>query len=170
MRVTYLTGTSCAGKSTLGAALEALDGPDVVVADIDAHAPCRPQTAWLDWLRWRSAELLHTATEHEGCDWLVVTGIVWPLRLIESPAWRPARRADVEVEFVLLHPPWKLVRERLAERTTDKKELAELRRYNRELRSTLRAQVEAVRHGWVLRDTDGLDQLEWLLDDRRWYP
>lgn len=172
MRVTYVTGTSCAGKSTLGATLELLDGPDVVVVDVDAHAPCRPQTAWLDWLRWRAAELLHSATAHahEGSDWLVVTGIVWPLSLIQSPAWRPAHRAGVDVEFVLLHPPWKLVHQRLAERTVERRELAELRRYNRDLRDSLYSQVTAVRQGWVLPETDVDEQLGWLLDDRRWYP
>lgn len=172
-RVTFVTGTSCAGKSTLGATLEqAIDLPDLVVVDVDAHAPCRPQTAWLDWLRWRSAELLHSATEHEGADWLIVTGIVWPLSLIQSPAWKPAMRAGVEVEFVLLHPPWKLVNQRLKERVTDgpKTELKALRRYNRELRGNLRSQVEAVRLGHVLREVDVLEQVDWLLDDQRRQP
>lgn len=169
-RVTFVTGTSCAGKTHLKAALDERDYVDLRPVDLDLGAPCRPQTAWLDWLRWQAAELLHAATEAEGDEWFVVTGIVWPLRLVESPAWAPARRAGVDVEFFLLHPPWKLVHDRLAERVPDgpRRELAELRRYNRQLRDVLLEQTLAVRGGEVVRATDLEDQLELLFDRTRW--
>lgn len=171
VRVTFVTGTSCAGKTHLKAALDErgyleIDG----VLDVDLSATCRPSTAWLDWLHWRAAEHLHEATEAAN-DWLVVTGIVWPLSLVGSPAWAPARRAGVEVEFFLLHPPWKLVHERLGERLAgaSRRELAELRRYNRRLRDTLLEQALAVRGGLVVRDVDLDDQLDLLFDaDNSW--
>jgi hypothetical protein len=167
--VTFVTGTSCAGKTHLKAELDERGYYELDAIDLDADAPCRPQTAWLDWLRWRAAELLRSATEHEGRDWLVVTGIVWPLSLVDSPAWAPARRAGVEVEFFLLHPPWKLVHARLADRAPgSRRELAELRRYNRRLRNQLLEQTLAVRGGEVVRAADLEDQLELLFDRTRW--
>lgn len=166
MRVTFVTGTSCAGKTHLKQELDErgyleIDG----VVDVDLQARCRPSTAWLDWLHWRAAELLHEATEAAN-DWLVVTGIVWPLSLVDSPAWAPARRAGLDVEFVLLHPPWRLVHERLADRAPgSRRELAELRRYNKRLRSQLLEQTLAVRGGVVARSADLEDQLGVLFDE-----
>lgn len=172
MRVTYVTGTSCAGKTTLGDAFSDREREDygLMIYDLDRDAPCRPSTAWLSWLQWRAAELLHSAAEEDGpydCNRLVVTGIVWPLRVIESPAWRPAKKAGVAVDFALLHPPWRLVKERLVERGEAKRELKALRNYNRGLRSTLRDQVEAVRYGNVIRDVGVDQQVDQLLDRGR---
>jgi hypothetical protein len=157
-RLLYVTGVSCAGKSTLGEAL--YERPDVHAHyDLDADATERPRTAWLDWLRWQAAEYLVEADERSGPDTdssllIVVTGIVWPFRVIESPAWASALRNEhLEVGWVMLDPPWKVLRERLAERTAHKpkRERRELLAYNKGLRAGLRQQVLAVHGGWTLR-------------------
>lgn len=173
MRVTFVTGVSCAGKTTLGNHLADHHSGEVSIFDLDEDAPARPNTAWLDWLRWRAAENLHMATEWakvpDHVSHLVVTGITWPVRLIESPAWAPARKAGVTVRFALLDPPWKVLRDRLDERTKDKPktEQRELRRYNRHLRLTLRDQVYAVRNGQSYSTTD-LAELAGSVMEARW--
>jgi hypothetical protein len=157
VRVTFVTGVSCAGKTTVAHLLGGHERyTDLLqVRDIDEDAPVRPQTAWLDWLRWRAAEHLHLATERSALGaggHTVITGISWPFRVVESPAWAPAMEAGVEVHFVMLDPPWKILKGRLAERTAGKPkaEAKELRDYNRALRDVLRLQVQAVRNGHVL--------------------
>jgi hypothetical protein len=157
----FVTGPSCSGKTTLGEAiLRDIDLPWVTVHDLDADAPARPTTAWLDWLRWQAAEQLAEADRDatEGRYGLrVVTGIVWPFRVIESPAWASAvANPQLTVRWWLLHPPVKVLLGRLRERTAGKSrgERAELVRYNRELRTGLRHQVDAVRGGTVHRTTD----------------
>jgi hypothetical protein len=158
--ITYITGPSCAGKTTLGKALVAHAQVSTAVGlgarvaplwrDVDEHASQRPQTAWLDWLRWQAAEALHDATDVEGH--IVYTGIVWPTHLIQSPAWRPAMKAGVEVRFLFLDWRWRVLRARLDERLAGEtaKERRETIAYNRGLRRRLRDEVEAVRHGYVL--------------------
>jgi hypothetical protein len=148
--ITFVTGVSCAGKTTLGESLVYERGVNCEVRDLDEEHP-RPNTAWLDWLRWRAAEELHRAMDSDVP--IVVTGIVWPVRLIESPAWRPARKAGVRVGFVMLDPPWRVIRDRLNVRLADKPkaERADLLRYNRELRPVLREQVLAARCGHVFK-------------------
>jgi hypothetical protein len=172
VNITFVTGVSCAGKTTLARHLASDLDRKLDIRDLDMTAEPGPSTAWLDWLRWRAAEELHRATEMDpGGGDIVVTGIVWPCRLIESPAWRPARKAGVLVHFVMLDPPWKVLRERLAERTAGKPrgERTELRRYNRELRPILREQVLAVRSGCVAK-TDDLAQLQTLVTESWWSP
>jgi hypothetical protein len=161
--ITFVTGVSCAGKTTFGESLIYERGLNCEVRDLDEEHP-RPNTAWLDWLRWRAAEELHRAAD---CDKpIVVTGIVWPVRLIESPAWRPTRKAGVRVQFVMLDPPWRVIRDRLNDRLADKpkSERADLLRYNRELRPVLREQVLAVRGGHVSKEPMNPDAIfDWTL-------
>lgn len=164
MRLTFVTGVSCAGKTTVGEAMSGLTG--VNVRDLDGHAPARPATAWLDWLRWRAAEELQRATDMATGEpdvaprQVVVTGIVWPFRVVESPAWEPARKAGVRVEFLMLDPRWRVLRERLSARLADKPkaERRDTLAYNRDLRSLIRRQVRAVQGGMVLRtDASAID-------------
>ncbi len=170
MSVLFITGVSCAGKTMLGRAIaqkmlwaEGEAVGSVRVRDLDEDAPARPSTAWLDWLRWRAAEELEAGRRQPEVV-RVVTGIVWPLRVIESPAWAPAMDDGLAVRFFMLDPRWRVLRRRLDERNAGKPaaEQAELRRYNRELRDMLRLQVQAVRGGIVLPRTD--DQAR-LVDD-----
>lgn len=167
MSVLFITGVSCAGKTTLGQAImqhQEASWPDgggnVLVRDLDEDAPARPSTAWLDWLRWRAAEELEAGRQDPDIV-RVVTGIVWPLRVIESPAWAPAMADGLHVWFFLLDPRWKVLRRRLAKRAADKPkaERAELIDYNRELRLSLRLQVQAVRYGVVLPRALSLPEL-----------
>jgi hypothetical protein len=104
-RLLYVTGVSCAGKTDLGRALNEHEGIHWV--DLDEHADNRPKTAWLDWLRWRAAELLHEADTKADNPvtppLVVVTGIVWPFRVIESPAWPAAVKNDhLEINWLML--------------------------------------------------------------------
>lgn len=167
MSVLFITGVSCAGKTLLGRAIAqetswAKSEPvgSVLVRDLDEDAPARPSTAWLDWLRWRAAEELEAGRQDPDVV-RVVTGIVWPLRVIESPAWAPAMADGLMVRFFMLDPSWKTLRRRLAERSAakPKAERAELRRYNQELRGMLRLQVQAVRGGIMLPRTDDMARL-----------
>lgn len=165
-RLVIVTGVSCAGKTTLG---EQLFGYDGVTEwwDLDQAAPAKPRTAWLDWLRWRAAEHLLDAVDRARPDddsIMVMSGIVWPFQLIQSPAWRQARKTkDLAVEFLMLDPAWKVLRRRLDERTAEmpKGERVELRNYNRGLRAGLRDQCVALQAGytWTLPHLHRLPQL-----------
>jgi hypothetical protein len=163
-RLLYVTGVSCAGKTSLGQALREHEGVHWV--DLDEHADNRPKTAWLDWLRWRAAELLREADAKAGRDGtpplVIVTGIVWPFRVIESPAWPDAsKNHHLEVNWLMLDPAWKVLRERLRERTANKpkSERRALLDYNRGLREPIRRQVLAVHGGWTLRSNCTPDEL-----------
>lgn len=159
-KVLFVTGVSCAGKTTLGQGLAELD--DVGVwADLDCHAREKPITAWLDWLRWRAATELANVVDMVTNDSYVssgvsvITGIVWPFRVIESPIWPDAAKT-LDVHWLMLDPPWKTLRERLDVRTAGdtKANRRELRRYNRQLRTTLRSQVQVLANGQVCGDKD----------------
>jgi len=158
-RLLYVTGVSCAGKTHLGRTLAEHPDADVTWDDIDIHARERPTTAWLNWLHWRAAELLVKAddladTRHPP-ELVIVTGISWPFRVIESPAWHQQSRLE-SVEWLLLDPPWKLVKARLNERLADKpkSDRRETIDYNRSLRRTLRDQVESIKGGYVSTDPE----------------
>jgi hypothetical protein len=149
-RILFITGVSASGKTHTG---EALDKDGLLAGwwDLDEYA-ARPNTAWLDWLRWRAAEyLLLTADMPPDDRRYVVTGITWPFRVIESPVWDQVRGRVHSVDWLMLDPPWPVIRDRLNDRLADKprSERQELLRYNRELRQGLRDQVEAYRGGFV---------------------
>jgi len=148
-RLVYVTGVSCAGKTTTGRAMKQAD-PSLWVTDIDTGGT--PNAAHLDWLHWRAAEALHAATERDA-PVSVVTGIVWPHAVIDSNAWPAAMKSPLMVDWVLLDPPWKLLRERLGERLAAKPraERRDIIAYNRGLRRVLRRQVEQQRLGHVVR-------------------
>jgi shikimate kinase len=175
MKLLFVTGVSCAGKTTLGQQVQKAR-PEVDVHDLDEDAGVRPGTAWLDWLRWQAAEQLLMADEmsrrlplDDQDHLLIVTGIVWPFRVIESPAWASAvKNRDLHVGWVMLDPPWRVIRERLTARVADKPkaEQKELLRYNRELRRGLRHQVGAMRYGWVWTDADQASCLDLIVNDQ----
>jgi len=166
-RALFVTGVSGAGKSHVGEALE----EDQLAAgwwDLDRHAPdeSQPATAWLDWLRWRAAEHLLAVADQPTADLrYVITGITWPFRVIESPAWGQVGDRIHDVSWVLLDPPWSVVRQRLNQRLDSKprREREDILRYNRALRPQLRDQVEAVRGGYVCTATDAAEVLGFVL-------
>jgi len=163
MRLTYVIGCSGAGKSTIHDQLN--EGGQPGVEELDAHPSGMPSAAHVQWLEWRAAEVLAEVTElaQQTADpdtqsaenqHRVVTGIVWPFRLIMSNAWRPAQEAGVEVRFVLLDRPWDDVAATLSARYLaddwPPDEAAEELENNRRLQRTLRTQVEAVEGGVVV--------------------
>lgn len=173
-RLLFVTGVSCAGKTTLGHSLKRFPNEVGPVWDIDENAQERPRAAHLDWLRWRACELLLSAAECAEPDndrLVVVTGIVWPFRVIESSAWdTAAKNPDLAVEWLMLDPPWKTLRRRLDDRTVDKpkSERAALRAYNRELRRGLRTQVTQVRDGYTYRESHQNNLARILINDEGW--
>lgn len=173
-RLLFVTGVSCAGKTTLGRELKRYPDDVGPVWDIDEDALGRPRTAHLDWLRWRACELLVSATEQARPDdghLVVITGIVWPFRVIESPAWAAAaKNPDLAVEWLMLDPSWKTLRRRLDDRTVDKpkSERAELRAYNRELRRVIRPQVEQLRDGYTYTKSHQNNLARKLITDEGW--
>jgi hypothetical protein len=166
-RALFVTGVSCAGKTHTGTALD----KDQLAAgwwDLDEHAPdeAHPSTGWLDWLRWRAGEELLLLADQEPDDRrYVITGITWPFRVVEAPVWSQIRGRVHSVEWVMLDPPWSVLRERLNERLAHKprREREELLRYNRGLRQPLRDQVEAYRGGYVCTATDADEVLGFVL-------
>ena len=113
MRLTYVTGPTCSGKTTLHQHLVALGQDHVRELDDVSVGGCQPPTAaHTEWLRWRAQEFLTSATrrvtdepERRG-EHHVVTGIVWPFHVLDSNAWDAASDAGVTVRFVLLDRPW----------------------------------------------------------------
>ncbi len=94
----------------------------------------------------------------------MLTGIVWPHALIESPAWAPAMKAGVVVEFMLLDPPWKVVKDRLKKRLDGqpKSDIRDLLEYNKALKKKLRLQVEQQARGFVWKDVNTEKQVAWV--------
>ena len=114
MRLTYVTGPTCSGKTTLHERLVELRHPEAV--ELDNYALGLPAAAHVEWLRWRALEHLAAATSAaEGGATVgrhqVVTGIVWPFAVLGDPAMDAALDAGVDVRFVLLDRPWDDVRE-----------------------------------------------------------
>ena len=161
MRVTYVTGVSGAGKTTVAKLLQEEIPAYRWVVDLDEDGT--PNAAHLEWLRWRAAEELHRATERHGRPraavydpadaHVVVAGICWPHAVVDCNAWQKARKAGIAVEFVMLDVPHKVIRARLAERNGDNgdpKHFRALLRYNRQLAEVLRHQTENQRNGTVV--------------------
>lgn len=104
MRLTFVTGPSCSGKTTLHDRLVAA-GQDHV-REIDKADPF-PSAGHVEWLRWRALEYVTAATrraadEQRRDEHHVVTGIVWPFEVLDSDACADAFDEGVEVRFVLL--------------------------------------------------------------------
>lgn len=147
-RIVYVTGVSCAGKTTLGQLL-ARRG-NVIPADVDREAVVRPSAGHIEWLKWRNIEYLHRATTSFDGQVVVVTGICLPHWLIESAFWRPAMKVPkLEVDIIMLNPSWSIIKDRLAERA-EGEELRKLRKYNKSLRRKMEDQVLAYRRGEVI--------------------
>jgi hypothetical protein len=161
-RVTYVTGCSGAGKTTLYDKLVERAIPDV--HELDGYKP-GPGAGHADWLRWRAAEHLRDVIglAKDGADkqHRVVTGIVWPFSLIgEEYVWRDAIEADIAVRFVLLDRPWVDIEASLLERLTEWKPdiRDEQIENNRRLQRVLRNQVLALRGGYTIGPATWPDQ------------
>jgi len=181
MRLTYVIGCSGAGKSTLHDQLN--EGGQAGVEELDAHPSGMPSAGHVPWLEWRAAEVLAEVTElaqqtadpdTQSAEYQhrVVTGIVWPFRLIMSNAWRAAQEAGVQVRFVFLDRPWQDVASSLAERYEadgrDLDDAAEELDGNRRLQRTLRTQVEAVEGGVVVPDGDLRVAASYVWEEATW--
>lgn len=105
MDVTFITGPSGSGKTTLADRLVADGVPNV--QELDAHPDGLPTAAHGQWLQWRAEELLGAAVrelaEHHST---VITGIVMPFDLIDTPTFTTAVDTGVRVRFLLLDRPW----------------------------------------------------------------
>jgi hypothetical protein len=159
VKVTFVTGVSGAGKTTLETELirRRSEGGarDYAVLGIDERGT--PDAGHLDWLRYRAAQLLYDSLTiwgdgQDGVEQTVICGIVWPHAVIDSNAWPAAEDAKADVRFVLLDLPHKLVKERLSDRLAGKKsgEQRAILRYNQQLAGVLRRQVTQQRNGGVL--------------------
>jgi hypothetical protein len=151
--VLFVTGVTCAGKTTLADELKARAIPRLHVAEVD-DGPM-PDAGHGSWLRWRGEQLLYEAGERwreTSGEATVVCGITWPHALIDSPAFADLPRG-LKVGFLLLDIPTAVLRERLTERlgADTGKEYRGLLRQNRQLAKTLRRQVGNQRHGQVLK-------------------
>jgi ABC-type cobalamin/Fe3+-siderophores transport system ATPase subunit len=157
VRVTFVTGVSGAGKTTLAETLRDRLAPLDGVIALEIDGPGTPDAGHLDWLRWRAAQLLYEAVtvpaEEGDADHVVICGIVWPHAVIDSNAWPEAEAAKAAVRFLLLDMPHKVIKERLADRLSGKRagERREILRYNRSLADVLRRQVSQQRTGDILR-------------------
>lgn len=168
-RVTFVTGVSGAGKTTLAdelapgddhhRRLEGGEAGGLWVVDLDRQG--RPNACHVEWLRWRAAELLHAAATWEAdtggrpAGHLIVTGICWPHAVVDSNAWPVARKAGLAVEFIMLDVPHRVIRERLTQRpSASKKGFRALMRYNHDLAAILRHQTEEQRNGYVVDAED----------------
>jgi gluconate kinase len=176
-RVTFVTGVSGAGKSTVARLLTEHAG--CTVDDLDADGT--PDAAHLDWLRWRAAQLLHDRTQamvdtdgpiRDVPRHALICGISWPHAVIDCSAWPAAARIADEIRFVMLDVPHKVIRRRLAERNGDNgdpKGYRALLRYNRQLSEILRRQVANQRTGEVLDVADRTPlEIALYLTEGRW--
>lgn len=156
MTITFVTGVSCAGKTTLADHLT-VDGTAHVL-EVDGKGT--PDAGHLAWLQWRSEQLLYEAAQVDDGRPVVVCGIVWPHKVIESNAWDELPRGT-RVRFVMLDLPDRVIRQRLRERLhgRPKADVTEHVRYNLRLARSLRRQVANQRYGEVLK-ADGLSSPE----------
>lgn len=153
MRITYVTGCSCSGKTLLHDSLVKAGQPNVFELD----DPEVPPAADVEWLLWKAREALHAAVvaaEADKVEHHVVTGIVWPFWLISSNGWIEAKEADLDVRFVLLDRPWVSIKVALADRLADwdPAERDEQIENNRRLQRALRYEVGELRGGLVVPD------------------
>lgn len=170
-RVTFVTGVSGAGKTTVARLLAEHAG--VTVDDLDADGT--PDAAHLDWLRWRAAQLLHDRTQamaDQPRGHALICGISWPHAVVDCSAWPAAARIVDEIRFVMLDVPHKVIRRRLDARNGDNgdpKGYRALLRYNRQLSEILRRQVANQRYGEVLDVADRSPlEIALYLTEGRW--
>ena len=149
-RVTFVTGPSCSGKTTVNRALDAQAEGDFYVFDVDDDGT--PQAGAVAWLAWRSEELLLDASLQCTTDDVpsIITGIVWPHTVIESTAmW--VIDPDIEIHFVMLELSKKELTARLRERLAHTgRPFTPFVDYNWSLQRRLRTQVEHQRNGHIL--------------------
>ena len=148
-RVTFVTGPSCSGKTTVN---EGLAGDESVsVFDVDEDGT--PDAGALNWLAWRNEDLLYRAANWSAETGIpcVVTGIIWPHKVIESTAMF-AIDPDVEIHFVMLELTKKRLTSRLRERLKHSDTpLTPLVDYNWHLQRRLLEQVTHQRNGHIIR-------------------
>lgn len=173
--VTYVTGTSCAGKTTLADKLRERNKPLTAVGGwcvpsddylpeplrarypdpyhvVDVDQDGTPSGGSGHWLAYRSLDLLarHDAGEF-NTDHLVVCGIAMPFEVLDS---REAREASVDVRFMLLDVTDEQLEARLLERFPKPKKERELRehyvRTNGLLAKRLRQQVRHLHSALVV--------------------
>lgn len=167
--ITFVTGVSTSGKSTLCNYINDSEHiRDIHAVDIDGDG--RPDAAHWDWLRWRAAQLLYEAHQSDH-DNEVICGISLPHAVIDSNAW-PAVAKDIKkgkltVEFALLDVAHSLVKKRLDERLHMKSRAhrERMHRSNKELAAKLRYQVENQYNGIIIpRSVTDPDDIISLLD------
>lgn len=172
MRVTFVTGVSAAGKTTLCRELnENPTALNTLAMDID-HAP-KPDTNHLEWLHWRAAQMLYDLTtgadKQPPATHYVICGITWPHSIVDSHAYTAAKRDGWDVRFLLLDLPDKVIRQRLNERlaTKTRADRAATIRYNLHLAPMLRTQVAQQRRGKVLpvRHLPLASLVDWAVED-----
>jgi hypothetical protein len=172
MRITFVTGASGAGKTTLHDLLMADPEPDkaTMVYELDSYD--MPQAGHVDWLRWRAAEALQGAIEAAQANHpdelrhIIVSGIVGPFSLIGQPVWREAMEWGITVRFVCLDRPWHDTAAALYERLADWEpdDRSEQIENNRRLARQLRTEVAAVRGGALVTDGELATAASLVLD------
>lgn len=163
-RIVFVTGVSTSGKTTLGNA--ATEFAEVIDVDEDGT----PKAGALAWLSWRCEELLADATELITSGFesaVVVTGIVWPHKVIES-TYLSEVPDDIGIDFVLLTISKKDLRDRLKARLNGTKPVGPFVDYNWSLQKRLRQQVANQRNGFILPSNytpaEVVDFVQWRAD------
>ena len=153
-----MTGPSGSGKTTLANQLTGGGHPHV--QELDAHPDGLPNAAHGEWLTWRAQELLHAAVLDQDVDeHRVVTGIVMPFDLIDTPVWDRAVEASVTVRFVLLDRPWERVEagmtDRLSAEGWDSEDITEQLLINRRQVRRMRRQIDVLFPEYGCRVVEG---------------
>lgn len=145
--IIFVTGVSTSGKTTLRNSL-----PSSVTIDIDEGGT--PKAGALSWLAWRAEELLAEATEEviDTGKSVVVTGIVWPHKVIESTYIQEVPD-NIGIDFVMLTVTKKDLRTRFKDRLNGSKPVGPYVDYNWHLQKRLRQQVAYQRNGFILPPT-----------------
>lgn len=147
-KLVFLTGTSCVGKTTVANYINK-HVESAIALDVDEHGT--PDTQHVEWLKWRSAQLLHDATEYvkEDSVDVVISGVTWPFEVITSTAWEPAQEAFESIWFTQLVIDDKLLKERLYERLASRPKADRKASYknNLRLKDYLIKQVDALCYG-----------------------
>jgi len=162
-RIIFVTGVSTSGKTTLHDTLK--------LPKMDVDDDGTPQAGALAWLAWRCEELLaeaHEVVSDHGKSAVVVTGIIWPHKVIES-TYMQELPDDIEVEFVLLQVAKKDLRNRLKTRLGGTKPVGPFVDYNWGLQKRLYQQVAYQRNGFILPPTytpeEVVEFLNWRAQD-----
>lgn len=143
--ILFITGCSCAGKSTVAATLRAEASDEVLVTDIDQEGiPLYGRDAWLAW---RAQQLLGEALEQDRP--AVIAGVASPHSIISE-----LERMDVgtpDLRFMALTINKGKLGKRLADRIPDDDDLlAACIESNLRVQDRLATQVSYQRHGHVV--------------------